>query len=266
MKTRGLALVIALLVAAGATAAVFLYVQNVKKSARESGALVTVVVSKKDIAAGTKLDPLISGGQFTALQVASDAVVPGAVTDLSQIRGRIASTFILQGEQISTARLQGTTYHTGGTLGLPEGHQGVTVQMQAQAVPGQLIQPGDHVTVYTTFEDVSVIRGSTLRQFLAGHPVSPDNAKAELGDFTVTLVPDAQVVRVAGETAEAANSTTDDIMVTLALTPMDSARMVFAQEQGSVWLALLPPGQKGRPLPPVSFRDELLAVLKGGAQ
>ena len=244
MRTRGLALVIALLVAAGATAAVFLYVQNVKKDARKSGALVTVVVSKKDISAGTKLDSLIAAGQFAPLQVPTDAVVPGAVTDLSQLRGRTANTFILQGEQISTARLQGTTHQTGGALGLPKGHLGVTIQLQAQAVPGQILQPGDHVTVYSTFSDV----------------------KAEPGDSTVTLVPDAEVLRVVGESGTDTSGTTSDIMVTLALTPADSGRMVFAQEKGSVWLALLPPGQKGRPHPPVTFRDELHAVLKAGAK
>jgi hypothetical protein len=40
--------------------------------------------------------------------------------------------------------------------------------------------------------------------------------------------------------------------VTLALTPRDSAAVVFAQEQGSVWLSLLPPDQKGAKSRPVN--------------
>jgi pilus assembly protein CpaB len=232
MKTRGLALAIALLVAASATAAVFLYVQNVKADATAGAAMVTVVVSKKDITAGTKLDPLVDSGQLTTLQVPQAAVVPGAVTDLSQLRGRRANTFILQGEQISTARLQGTSYNTGGALGLPKGYEGISIQLQAQAVPGQLVQPGDHVAVYATFSDVD-FKG--------------------LGDVTVNLVPDAQVLRVSGGGGTTETASTNDIMVTLGLTPRNGQRVVFAQEKGSVWLALLPPGLKGKPLPPVNY-------------
>jgi len=264
MKNRGMALAVALLVAAGATAAIFLYVQSVKKHATQPSATVTVIVSKNDITAGTKLDSLITGGQFTTLSVPTDAVVPGAVTDLTQLRGKTTSSFILQGEQISTARLQGSTYNTGGVLGTPKGYEGVTIQLQPQAVPAQLVQPGDHVTVYATFSDVSVIRGSTFKGFLRGKPVSPDNARADLGDFTVTLVRQAQVLRVAGETQTPGSSNTD-IMVTLALTPLDGQRTVFAQEKGSLWLALLPPGGTGRPLPPVSYGQALVQSVKAGA-
>src|ERR687887_837239 len=234
MKNRGMALAVALVVAAGATAAVFLYVQSVKKNAAAPSA-VTVIVSKNDITAGTKVDPLINGGQFKTLQVPTDAVVPGAVTDLSQLRGKTTSSFILQGEQISTARLSGTTYNTGGVLGIQKGYEGVTVQLQAQAVPAQVIQPGDHVTVYATFSDISVIRGTTLNAFLKGKAVSPDNAKAEVGDFTLTLVPDAKILRVGGESGSSSTGTTSDIMVTLELTPTDAQQTVFAQEKGSVW-------------------------------
>jgi pilus assembly protein CpaB len=257
MKNRGTALVVALLVAAGATAAVFLYVQSVKKNAAQPTA-VTVIVSKNDITAGTKLDPLINGGQFTTLQVPTDAVVPGAVTDLSQLRGKLTSSFILQGEQISTARLQGSTYNTGGVLGIQKGHEGLTVQLQAQAVPAQIIQPGDHVTLYATFSDVSVIRGTTLNSFLKGKAVTPDNTKAEIGDFTVTLVPNAKVLKVGGESGSSTTGTTSDIMVTLELTPTDAQQTVFAQEKGSLWLGLLPPGTNGQPLPPLNAGQILI--------
>jgi Flp pilus assembly protein CpaB len=226
-----------------------------------------VIVSKNDITAGTKLDSLVSSGQFTTLQVPADAVVPGAVTDLTQLRGKTTSSFILQGEQISTARLQGSTYNTGGVLGIPKGYEGVTVQLQAQKVPAQVLQPGDHVTVYATFSDVSVIRGSNLRAFLKGKQVSPDNSKAELGDFTVTLVPDAQVLKVTGEAGTTNTGSTSDIMVTLALTPTDGQRAVFSQEKGSLWLATLPPGQTGHPLPPASYGQAIVnSALKLGAK
>ena len=92
------------------------------------------------------------------------------------------------------------------------------------------------------------------------------NARADLGDFTVTLVRQAQVLRVTGESGtQATGSSSTDIMVTLALRPLDGQRTVFAQEKGSLWLALLPPGGTGRPLPPVSYGQALVQSVKAGA-
>jgi hypothetical protein len=41
-------------------------------------------------------------------------------------------------------------------------------------------------------------------------------------------------------------------MVTLALRPHDALKVVFAEENGFVWLGLLPPGQTGSALPPLT--------------
>ena len=38
----------------------------------------------------------------------------------------------------------------------------------------------------------------------------------------------------------------DEITVTLALTPADAQKVVFSQEEGSIWMALLAP-DSGRP-------------------
>jgi pilus assembly protein CpaB len=244
-----------LLLAIGATAAVFLYLDSVKKEHRAPVANeVTVIVSKQDIPADTKLDSLISAGAFTTIQVPREAIVNGAVTDLSQLKGRTSSTFILQGEQISTARLQGSTQATGGVLGIPKGYQAITLQLDPQKVPGQVLQPGDHVTIYATYTGVSIISSPALRAIFGGKadpnaaPGSTGTNKTDVGDFTVDLVPDVQVLRVSNENPEAGSATANNaILVTVALLPADAQRTVFSQEKGSIWLALLPPGQKGLP-------------------
>ena len=257
-RVRGTALVLALLLAVGATAAVFLYLSAVKKQHRAPIAnQVTVIVSKQDIPRGTSLNSLISAGAFTTIQIPRDAVVNGSVTDLSQLRGKTTSTFILQGEQISTARLEGSTQTTGGLLGIPPGHQAVTIQLNPQKVPGLVLQTGDHVTVYATYTGVSVIGGAGLKAALAGKSNSSSSSSGstgqststtDVGDFTVDLVPDAQVLRVTNETQSTnGTSSNGDVFVTLALLPADAQRVVFSQEEGSVWLALLPPGEKGQP-------------------
>src|SRR5947207_1480641 len=45
----------------------------------------------------------------------------------------------------------------------------------------------------------------------------------------------------------------DPTLVTMALRPKDAQKLVYAQEEGSVWLALLPPHQHGARVPAVTF-------------
>jgi pilus assembly protein CpaB len=220
------------LLAAGATAAVFLYLHGVKedKTSVAPVSTVQVIVSKQDIPAGTELDGLITGGSFTTLEIPTSAVVQGAATDLSQLQGRTTNSLILQGEQISVARLEGSEQSASiNRLGIPAGYQAMTVSLEAQRIIAGIVQQGDHVAVYATVAD-------------------PKTNVQE----TATVVPDAQVLRLVGPTPENPGA---EIIVTLALTPEDVAKVVLAQEQGHVWLSLLPPGERGAPQAPVSVTD-----------
>jgi pilus assembly protein CpaB len=241
MRARGVAVIVAFVLAAGATLGVFLYVRGVKNDNNNTAQqLTTVVVSKQDIAAGTKLDPLISGGDFTTLQVPNDAIVQGAVTDLTQLQNRTTSTYILQNEQISTARLQGSTQATGGVLGIPAGYEAVTVQLEPQRVLNGVIQTGDHVVVYAT--------GTPNTQSAGAAPTAPNCTKAFFPGATLNLVPDVQVLQVLNPSTTGGSGNT---FVTLALKPHDAAAVIAAQAQGLLWFSLLPPNQHGAKQPPV---------------
>ncbi|MBI4261199.1 MAG: Flp pilus assembly protein CpaB [Actinobacteria bacterium] len=234
MKARGLVLVVAFLLATTATAAVFMYVRGVREEASSGGDQATVIVSKRDIPAGSDMDALIASGAFESTRIARESLVKGAVTSLSQLEGRRATVPILAGEQISTARLQGSTELPGGALGIPEGFQAVSIQLEAPRVAGGAVQQGDRITVFATFQDVQVIQ--------------KDGTRRELGDYTVTLVPDVQVLRVATPGLERG---AENVVVTMALLPRDAEKLVFAQENGTIWLSLLPPEGVGVDQAPV---------------
>jgi pilus assembly protein CpaB len=251
MKTRGFALGLAVALALGATASVYLYVESVRADAVAPPNMVEVIVAKQDVPAGTSIDELIASGGFTTLQVPDDAIVQGSVTDLSQIEGKTTRYPILQGEQISGTRMtESATQVKGGPLGIPQGFKAVTLPLEVPQAVGGVLRDGDHVTIFATFEDISVIPG-TLEGILRGKTVGHSQ---EIGDFTVTLVPDVEVLKadfpVTAPGAIADNNVTAQL--TLALNPADAASVVFAQEMGRVWLALLPPNEKGTPQGPVS--------------
>ena len=93
MKSRAPALAIALILALVATGGVFLYVQSVRHTASTGGGMVSVIVSKQDIAAGTSLAVALRPGvraigtepvAAPALRLA--AAEPGAPGTASQVQ------------------------------------------------------------------------------------------------------------------------------------------------------------------------------------
>lgn len=232
MKSRGLALGAALLLAVLAAGAVFLYVQGVHNQARTGGGMVTVVVSKQEIPAGTHLDSLVTAGDFTTLQVPQADLVQGAVTDLNQLRGQVTAYPILANEQISTARFRGPQQASGGVLGIPAGYQALTLSLSPQQIVGGNVQQGDHVTLYGVVNNPGTTGGN------AG------------GQTTVTLVAQTLVLQAPPLVNGVVPSSNE--LITVALKPADAEAVVLTQQTGQVWLSLLPPNQSGVPVPPMT--------------
>ncbi len=265
MKRGSLALAVTVLLAVAAAAAVFLYVTNVRRHAETGGGTVAVVVSKDDIPAGTDLNPLIEQGTFQMRTVLRDDLIAGAVTDVHQLRGQRTAYPILAGEQIAAARLQGQLQAPGGLLGIPEGHEAITVSLDAPRAMAGALGEGDDITIYATFDNVPVAELRAKSVTVTESSTTATGLKATVSPTsTVVLVPQVQVLRVYGSIAaggipgsEQAQQTTGDVSVTLALLPEDAQKLVFAMEQGTVWLGLLPPNASGKDLKPVSFAQVL---------
>jgi pilus assembly protein CpaB len=256
MKGRGLVVVLALILATLATAGVFLYTRGVEQDAQAGGTMVSVVVSKVDIPARTDLDQLIKDDQFRSIQVPQDAVVGGAITSLDQMKGKSNSVAILAGEQIPVARISGEV--PGGALAIPEGMEAMTVSLDASRAVAGAIQAGDQVSIYSTFKGVPM---DASNPSITGGRIDQSQA------VTVVLVPTAQVLAVFRPVSSTAFNSGDDaaqqeqlpgtVAVTLALSPDDSQHFVFAMENGSTWLGLLPPQEDGQSLRPVSYAEVL---------
>jgi Flp pilus assembly protein CpaB len=264
MRSRGVVVVLALILATIATAGVFLYSRGVRQEAIKGGDLQDVIVSKVDIAANTDLDELIAAGQFELLQVPVDAVVNGAVTDLSQLRGRRNSAFILAGEQIPLSRVEAGEI-PGGALGIPEGHQAISVSLQGPRAIAGALAGGDHVTMYATFEDVSLalLEKNLIKTGSSGSGPFGNSQDIPAFDSTVVLVPEVEVLRVTRETSPnqatgEIESINGDVMLTLAFLPEEAQQFVFALEEGKVYLSLLPPDEAGVDLSPLTVAQIFL--------
>jgi Flp pilus assembly protein CpaB len=266
MRSRGLVVALALLLAVGATAAVILYVNGVKTDAQQGGQLVDVVVSDQDILANTNLNPLIEANHFTIAHVPADVVVKDAVTTVDELKNRTTTTAILANEQIPTSRLSGGTALAGGSLGISPGHVAVTVKLAAPEGGGGQVQRADNITIYATYSGVSLLTTS-LGKLTSGH-VSASAAsapKVDLPDFTVTLIPDVRVLAVTNPPVDATTGTpgtSGDVVLTLDLTPADAQNLVFAENGATVWVGLLPPGESGTQIPASTVPVDLLLGTK----
>ncbi len=263
MRSRGLVVVLALILATIATAGVFLYSRGVKQEAIQGGDLQDVIVSKVDIAANADLDRLLSEGSFQIIQVPSEALVEGAVSDLSQLRGRTTSAYIFAGEQIPESRIQGGLI-PGGVLGIPEGHQAISVSLAGPRAISGALAGGDRITIYATFEGISLLLLDKNFLKKANDPsqlAQLSEANVPVFDTTVVLVPEVEVLRVSqtvNEDGTVSAATGGDVLLTLAFLPDEAQQFVFALEKGRVYTSLLPPDEAGVDLAPLTVAQLFL--------
>ena len=277
MKSRGLVVGIAAVLTVAAAFFVFLYTNGVKHEAATGGALSAVIVAKQDIPANTALDPLIEQGVFSQLQVPTDAVVDGAITDPSQLRGLTTTAPILANEQIPASRLNTGQAPAGGTLGITEGNMGVSIELDtARGVEGH-VSNGDNVVVFATFSPDTLIRKSTLRQLLSPSQIqkvidASQGGTSPTGDviklnvpFTVTLAPSVRVLDVQNPLVDASGKTSSgNISLTLDLTPTDATNVIYASENANIWVGLLPPQNPNGYPQEASFGPSFNQVVGGG--
>jgi pilus assembly protein CpaB len=247
MRSRGLVVAIAVVLAVAAAAAVILYTQGVKEQAQGEGSTQTVIVSSQDIPANEPLDPLLNQDVFRQIRIPDDALVDGAVTDTSQLEHQTSTSTILANEQIPIERLSSGPRPN--ELGISAGHLGLSVELDAPQGGTGHIQPGDSVSVFATYQNIQSVGGGQQQN---------------LPDFTVTLIPTVRVLAITNPQVDAETgqqNESDRIRVTLDLLPKDAQDLVFAQENGLVWLGLLPPDEDGTQGPASTVPTGLLARL-----
>lgn len=148
-RVRNIGIAIALAVVAALLTT--FYVTNYKKSVQSGEEAVTVFVASRDIPAGTAGSDVVDRKWIRSEQVNRRNVVPGAISDPSQIKELSAAQQLYAGEQVSTSRFR------------PLEEQGLRAQlkgnMRAFDLPGDehqllvgTLKAGDKVDVLGTWE------------------------------------------------------------------------------------------------------------------
>ena len=251
MRSRGLVVAIAVVLAVLAAVGVIVYTSNIKNTSVKENTT-PVIVANSDIPPNTALDPLIDGGQFRQVDIPNDALVANAVTSTDQLRGLTSSAEILQNEQIPLGRVTGTISQ----LAITPGNVGIGLQVDGAAAVNGYVQQGSNVVLYATFNSGTLVSRQTLQYFLKGAAIAR-LAQAAGGapnanlikmptDYTFSLVPSVTVIAVQNPAADASTGkpTAGTSTFVLDLSPSDASNVVFAVDHSTLYMGLLPSQNK----------------------
>jgi Flp pilus assembly protein CpaB len=257
MRSRGLVVAIAVVLAVLAAVGVIVYTNQVKNEA-ETADTVPVIVANQDIAANTALDPLVAeSGFFEEILVPTNALVDGAVTSTDQLAGQTTAAPIFAREQIPVSRLSsgaaGVSF-----AGVSKDHIGVAMTLDAPRAVNGLVQQGSNVAIYATFGQNVPVTKEGLKTLLSPQAIqnffntllqggaSTSLASAKVFrmpfDVTLTLVPSIKVLAIQNpQVDETGRTAGGSVVLAFDALPEDARNIIFANENATLWLGLLPP-------------------------
>jgi pilus assembly protein CpaB len=224
VRRRLIAALAALVLAATGTVVLLAYVRGADARALAGTRTVDVLVIDQPVPAGTPAEELAELVRTERLP--AKAAVPGVVTDLEELAGRVATVDLQPGEQLLAARFAAPEdLSVPGTVPAPEGAAELSLLLEPQRAVGGRLAAGDTVGVHVSLEGATHV---LLHRVL------------------VTQVQGAPVAVTDGEGTDAASSggaaPSASLMVTLGLRPEAAEAVVFGMEHGTVWLSLEPEG------------------------
>ncbi|MFF9275409.1 Flp pilus assembly protein CpaB [Streptomyces griseosporeus] len=206
-------LLLSVLCALGAFAGVLSVINDVKSKV---GPEVTAYELRSDVKPYTEL----SAGQFKQVKMPERWLSKTAVTDLGEIRGKIAVTTLKAGSLLQSDMIVDRP-------ALQPGQQEVAIMIDAATGVAGKITAGATVNVYATFEGEKQGQPDQSRVIVTGARV------IDVGRITA-LEPDAD---------RRTQQPTDAVPITFALSALDAQRLTYAESFAKrVRLALVAPG------------------------
>jgi pilus assembly protein CpaB len=257
MKIRIVLLFLAIIFGIAAVIGVMFYVNNVRSSVEYATEKVDALVAIKDIPKETPVEKLVSDKFVEVRQIPRQYLVTGALTSLEQLNDYITVTVINQGEQI-TQNLFIRPSDISLSFVVPDGMLAVSIPVDEVKGVSNLINVGDIVNVIATFKPEQNQQQQSENLIPASGDTSGSASQGSQGsvqqEITKTLLWNVQILHVGVGTInnDSSNSTGDLISpdntkgttevktVTLAVTPEQSEKLVFSEDLGTVWLALVP--------------------------
>ena len=236
LSTRNGALAVAVIAGGLAAILVFAAINSARNDGTASTAARSVLVADQVIPKGSSGESIAREHLFRVAKVSDQALVVGAVADVSTLKDKVATQDIYPGQQISTQ-----TFSAGGgdTVAKLSGtDRAVSLPLDAaHGLVGQ-VTAGSHVDVIAGFNAQSGTGNS--------RPVMR------------TLARNLSVLKVEKQ----GSGSNGDTNVTLRAPGTMAAELAFASENGKVWLVLRPAAGAKDVDPRIVSADSLLFGVK----
>lgn len=205
-------------------------------------AMVPVIEASRDIEPQT----VITEDMVKAVDVSSNLVPSGALTDKNAVVGKKAGTTILSGDVITSRKL---SQKAGGFVGLiPEGMRAVSFSVNDVTGVSGFAKPGDKVDILlvTSREGVDRITSKILLKDVLILAVNKSSGQPQpqpqKTDKDGKSVPDGSAPR---QTSSSTASIGTPSVVTVALTPYDAAKLIASTQIGQLQMLLRPSNDEG---------------------
>lgn len=233
------------------------YVRGAEQRAREGQELATVLVVDRPIERGTLASEVVDFVREADIPV--EVIAQGAVANLTDLEGFVATVDLVPGEQVIASRFQHPSALTTETrVEVPPEFLQVTVSLEPDRAVGGRLVAGDRVAFFASFEpfelnaaepgDLEALEDVRETVVVVGEDEQrPNTLSVRTPNSTHVVI---HKVLVTGVQVEEAPRTTEDgsvtvefaptgnLLITLAVTAEDAERIVFTAEHGRIWLAL----------------------------
>lgn len=239
MRSKLLILIVAIALGVLAAFVALRYINDARARVEAQDQPVDVLIAQQDLPAGMTAEELVKEQYVLLASVPRRFVADGAISSTAAISGKVLTAPLSKGEQITNSRFS-LPEMAGLSFAVPEDYVAVALpNTDARGVAG-LLRPGDSVAVYATFEPEGGLEEAITKLILR-------KARVLAVGSSTTAVPETTGEEEQDTTARlGGNQGTQDAevpsTVTVALSPADAESLVFATEEGRVWLALIGSG------------------------
>jgi pilus assembly protein CpaB len=196
------------------------WANTTKSSAEDQQAQTVVLIVDQHVPKGSDAATVLANTHEGTVQ--QKYVAAGAVTSDAQIGSQVATADMYPGEQVVKDRLAPKV-----DSGVPADKVQVSATLTAERAVGGALKAGDTVGVYNPEADTATPAQTPNMTHLEFQHVLVTNIQATSTPVSESTDDDESVQQVSS----------DNYIVTLALTPPQSERFVFAAEFGHVWLS-----------------------------
>lgn len=247
MRLRIILLIIAIILGVVAVVAVVSYISSIRTSVEEEVEKVEVLVAAQNIPKETPVETIIAADAVTTEAIPRKYLADGVLTTLDNYKGYVTAAPINKGEQITSTKFV-KPEQIGLAFMIPSDMVAISIPVNEVIGVSNLINVGDKVNVIATFSPPGEEAAGAAEETLAEEVVIEKeitktllwNVEVLYVGTRIVIVEEEEAGGILGGETKKEIKASDIRTVTLAVTPEDSEKLVFTEEMGSVWLALLP--------------------------